>query len=156
MSSSRRPYVDLLERPLFGHLGTMRPDGRPQVNVMWFDWDGELLRFTHIPQRQKYRNLQANPRISLSVADPDDGYRYLEVRGLLERIEDDPGGKFYMELVRPLRPPDGPSAAGCRRPDRAGRAPDGHHHALVRRRLLQTVNRSPPRSVVNGVGGHRT
>ena len=91
-------YVDLLERPLFGHLGTTRPDGYPQVNVMWFGWDGEFLRFTHIPQRQKYRNLQINPRISMSVADPDDGYRYLEVRGVLERIEDDPGGKFYMEL----------------------------------------------------------
>ena len=92
-------YVDLLERPLFGHLGTTRPDGSPQVNVMWFDWDGELLRFTHIPQRQKYRNLEADPRISLSVADPDDGYRYLEVRGELERVEDDPGGRFYMELA---------------------------------------------------------
>ena len=91
-------YIDLLERPLFGHLGTTRPDGDPQVNVMWFDWDGELLRFTHIPKRQKYRNLQANPHISLSVADPDDGYRYVEVRGVVERIEDDPGGRFYMEL----------------------------------------------------------
>ena len=91
-------YVDLLERPLFGHLGTVRPDGRPQVSVMWFAWDGEFLRFTHIPQRQKYRNLQVNPYLSLSIADPDDGYRTLEVRGVLERIDDDPGGKFYMEL----------------------------------------------------------
>jgi PPOX class probable F420-dependent enzyme len=91
-------YVDLLERPLFGHLGTTRPDGDPQVNVMWFGWDGELLRFTHIPKRQKYRNIQANPHVSLSVADPDDGYRYVEVRGVVERIEDDPGGRFYMEL----------------------------------------------------------
>jgi PPOX class probable F420-dependent enzyme len=92
-------YVDLLERPLFGHLGTVRPDGAPQVNVMWFSWDGELLRFTHIPQRQKYRNLQADPRISLCIADPDNGYRFLEVRGELERIDDDPGGQFYMELA---------------------------------------------------------
>lgn len=91
-------FVDLLERPLFGHLGTTRPDGSPQVNVMWFGWDGELLRFTHIPQRQKYRNLQADPRISLSVVDPDTGYRYLEVRGVLERVDDDPDGQFYMEL----------------------------------------------------------
>lgn len=91
-------YIDLLARPLFGHLGTTRPDGAPQVNVMWFVWDGELLRFTHIRQRQKYRNLMSNPNISLSVVDPDDGYRCLEVRGQLERIEDDPGGRFYMAL----------------------------------------------------------
>ena len=91
-------HADLLERPLFAHLGTTRPDGDPQVNVMWFVWDGELLRFTHIPQRQKYRNLQANPAISLSIADPDDGNRSIEVRGRLERIEDDAGGQFFMEL----------------------------------------------------------
>ncbi len=91
-------HADLLERPLFGHLGTVRPDGAPQVNVMWFSWDGEFLRFTHIPQRQKYRNLEHEPRLSLCIADPHDGYRFLEVRGELDRIDDDPGGAFYMEL----------------------------------------------------------
>jgi hypothetical protein len=40
-------YETLLERPLYGHLATTRPDGSPQVNPMWFDWDGALLRFTH-------------------------------------------------------------------------------------------------------------
>ena len=38
-------YADLLERPLYGHLATTRPDGSVQVCPMWFDWDGELLRF---------------------------------------------------------------------------------------------------------------
>lgn len=40
-------YHDLLERPLYGHLATARPDGAVQANPMWFGWDGELLRFTH-------------------------------------------------------------------------------------------------------------
>src|ERR1700722_12447473 len=56
-------YDDLLERPLYGHLATTRPDGAVQVSPMWFDWDGELLRFAHTTKRQKYRNVQRNPRL---------------------------------------------------------------------------------------------
>ena len=82
-------YDDLLERPLYGHLATARPDGSVQVSPMWFDWDGELLRFAHTTKRQKYRNVQSNPRVAMSISDPDDPYRYLEVRGDIERIEPD-------------------------------------------------------------------
>ena len=64
-------YETLLERPLYGHLATMRPDGSPQVNPMGFDWDGELLRFTHTTKRQKYRNVTANPNVAMSISDPD-------------------------------------------------------------------------------------
>ncbi|MDT5120492.1 MAG: hypothetical protein QOE30_6231 [Mycobacterium sp.] len=91
-------YEDLLERPLYGHLATTRPDGTAQVNPMWFDWDGELLRFTHTNKRQKYRNVSAHPQVAMSIVDPDNPYKYLEVRGDVERIEPDPDGDFYMHL----------------------------------------------------------
>ena len=91
-------YESLLERPVFGHLATVRPDGRPQVNPMWFDWDGELLRFTHTTKRQKYRNIVANPDVAMSVIDPDDPYRFVEVRGVVEEIVPDPTGAFYLQL----------------------------------------------------------
>lgn len=91
-------YRDLLDRPLYGHLATVRPDGTAQVNPMWFAFDGENLRFTHTRTRQKFRNLAANPSTAMSVADPDRPYRYLEVRGVLERVEPDPEGRFYQEL----------------------------------------------------------
>ncbi|MDT5397084.1 MAG: hypothetical protein QOK33_315 [Mycobacterium sp.] len=91
-------YEDLLERPLYGHLATTRPDGTAQVNPMWFDWDGELLRFTHTNRRQKYRNVTAHPQVAMSVADPDNPYKYLEVRGDVEQILPDPDGDFYMHL----------------------------------------------------------
>lgn len=91
-------YEDLLERPLYGHLATTRPDGTVQVNPMWFDWDGELLRFTHTTKRQKYRNVTANPQVAMSIVDPDNPFKYLEVRGTLERIEPDPEGDYYMHL----------------------------------------------------------
>jgi PPOX class probable F420-dependent enzyme len=91
-------YADLLDRPLFAHLATVRPDGAPQSSVMWFAWDGEHLRFTHTSARQKFRNLEHEPRIALSIADPDDPYRYLEVRGRVTSVEPDPGAAFYQEL----------------------------------------------------------
>ena len=91
-------YRDLLERPLYGHLATVRPDGTAQVNPMWFAFDGQHLRFTHTSKRQKFRNLAANPSAAMSVADPDRPYRCLEVRGVLDRVEPDPEGRFYQEL----------------------------------------------------------
>ncbi len=101
MPSSTLPasYADLLERPLFAHLATVRPDGSPQSSVMWFAWDGEVLRFTHTKSRQKFRNIERDPRVALSVADPDDPYRYLEVRGVVEAVEDDDAtASFYAAL----------------------------------------------------------
>lgn len=89
---------DLLTRPLYGHLATTRPDGTVQVNPMWFEWDGEVLRFTHTDQRQKYRNVKHNPAVAMSIIDPDNPYRYLEVRGVVEDIVADPGAKFYLHL----------------------------------------------------------
>jgi len=91
-------YESLLQRPLYGHLATVRPDGRPQVNAMWFDWDGEVLRFTHTTKRQKYQNITTNPNIAMSVLDPDNPYRFLEVRGTVEKIVPDPTGEFYLHL----------------------------------------------------------
>jgi PPOX class probable F420-dependent enzyme len=91
---------DLVDRPLFAALGTVRPDNTVQVNPMWFDFDGEHLRFTHTTYRAKYRNLQANPSMSLLVIDPDDPQRYVELRGTLDKIEPDPEGDFYVHLGR--------------------------------------------------------
>ena len=91
-------YESLLQRPLYGHLATLRPDGTVQVNPMWFDWDGELLRFTHTTKRQKYRNVTAHPEVAMSVSDPDNPYSYLEVRGVVESITPDPTAQFYLHL----------------------------------------------------------
>lgn len=94
-------HLDLLDRPLFARLATIRPDGAPQNSVMWFDWDGSRIRMTHTKSRQKYRNLSEDPRVALSLADPDDQYRSLEVRGLVETIEDDDAqASFYQSLQR--------------------------------------------------------
>lgn len=91
-------YRYLLERPLYATLGTIRPDDTVQANPMWFEFDGEHVRFTHTTTRQKYRNLQHNPSMALSIIDPENPVRYLEVAGRLVEIVPDPEGAFYVRL----------------------------------------------------------
>jgi PPOX class probable F420-dependent enzyme len=93
-------HADLLERPLFAHLATLRPDGSPQSSVMWFEWDGQRVRFSHTTTRQKYRNLLADGRISFHVQDPNNAYRTLEVRGRVESMDPDVDAAFYRSLQR--------------------------------------------------------
>ena len=96
----------LLDRPLFASLGTIRPDNTVQVNPMWFAYDGEHLRFTHTTYRGKFRNLQSNPSMSLLVIDDQDPQVYLELRGALVDVIDDPTGDFYVRLGRRYGNPD--------------------------------------------------
>ncbi|HMG65720.1 MAG TPA: PPOX class F420-dependent oxidoreductase [Streptosporangiaceae bacterium] len=98
--------ADLLERPLYGSLGTVRPDGTVQVNPMWFEFDGDAIRFTHTTFRAKYRNLQQNPSMSLLVTDPEIPQRYLEVRGALAQVIPDPEGAFFVRLGQRYGDPD--------------------------------------------------
>jgi PPOX class probable F420-dependent enzyme len=90
----------ILEQATIGHLATMRPDGRIQLNDMWFLFDGDGIRFTHTTKRVKFRNLQLNPTMTLSVTDPHDRYRFVELRGRLSEVIDDPTGSFYQVLDR--------------------------------------------------------
>lgn len=98
-------HRSLLERPLFAHLATVRPDGAPLVNPMWFEYDGERNRIllTHTKTRHNYSYLKANPRVALSITDPDDQYRYIQMRGEVETEEDDPTGSFYQRLMQRYR-----------------------------------------------------
>jgi PPOX class probable F420-dependent enzyme len=100
------PPTELLERPLFGALGTIRPDDTVQVNPMWFEYDGEHVRFTHTNKRGKFRNLQHNPAMSLMLIDPENPQSYVEVRGRLVETVEDPDGDFYVRLGRRYGDPD--------------------------------------------------
>ena len=81
-------HLDLLTRPICGVLTTMQPDGQPQSSLVWVDHDGECARVNTTLQRQKGRNLLANPRLSLLVVDPANTARYLQIRGDAELVTD--------------------------------------------------------------------
>jgi PPOX class probable F420-dependent enzyme len=92
-------HLDLLERPLVAHLAIVRPDGAPQVNPMWFVWDGaiRMVKISLTKSRHTYECIQQEPRVALSITDPDDQYRYIQLRGVAE-LEDDETGDFYRSL----------------------------------------------------------
>lgn len=106
MTTIPADYAHLLERPLYGALGTIRPDDTVQVNPMWFDYIDGTLRFTHTTKRAKFRNLQHNPSMSYSIIDPENPFRYLEIRGRLVEVIADPEGEFYVHLGKRYGNPD--------------------------------------------------
>ena len=59
----------------------MMPDGQPQMSIVWLDFDGEHVIINTTLERQKGRNILANPKVDLLVIDPNNGTRFLEVRG---------------------------------------------------------------------------
>lgn len=74
-------HRDLLTGAVHGVLATMLPDGQPHCSVVWVDYDGTYVRLNTTLERQKGRNLRANPHVALLVIDPHNGSRWIEVRG---------------------------------------------------------------------------
>jgi PPOX class probable F420-dependent enzyme len=74
-------HVDLFQKKAFAHLVTLMPGGQPQVTPVWVDYDGHSILINTAEGRQKDKNLQRDGRVALSILDPDNPYRYLEVRG---------------------------------------------------------------------------
>ena len=66
----------------------MGADGQPQSSLVWVDVDGECARVNTTLERQKGRNLLANPKVSLLVVDPDDTARFIQIRGDAELVTD--------------------------------------------------------------------
>jgi PPOX class probable F420-dependent enzyme len=79
-------FRDLLSKNAFAHLATVMPNGRPQVTPVWFDAEGAYIRINSAKGRVKDKNMRRDPRVALSIQDPDNAYRYLEIRGKVVEI----------------------------------------------------------------------
>lgn len=79
-------HRDLLSKKAFAHLATVAADGRPQVTPVWFDFDGTYIRVNSAKGRAKDKHMRRDARVALSVLDPDNAYRYLEVGGKVVEI----------------------------------------------------------------------
>ena len=79
-------YMDLFQKKAFANLATLMPNGDPQVTPVWCDYrDGHVL-FNSAEGRQKDRNIRRDPRVSMAILDPENPYRYLEIRGRVVEI----------------------------------------------------------------------
>ena len=81
MATIPEQYRDLFTKKAFAHLATVGSDGAPQVTPVWVDFDGTHVRFNTAQGRVKVKNLARDPRVALSIQDPDNPYRYVQVRG---------------------------------------------------------------------------
>ena len=79
-------YADLFRKKAYANLATLMPDGTPQVTPVWVDYDGTHVLVNSARGRRKDQNMKANRAVALSIMDPDNPYRYLEIRGHVEEI----------------------------------------------------------------------
>jgi PPOX class probable F420-dependent enzyme len=106
-------YADLFEKQAFGNLGTLMKDGSPQVTPVWVDFDGKHVRFNSAKGRVKDLNIRRDPRVTITLQDPANPYRYLEVRGRVVEITENGADdhinklsqKYLGKPVYPFRKP---------------------------------------------------
>ena len=88
---------EFLQQPYYAALTTLREDGSPHATVVWVDVDDEGILFNTATGRAKPRHLERDPRVSLTVIDPHDGYRWLSVDGRTEMTTE--GGDPHIDKL---------------------------------------------------------
>jgi PPOX class probable F420-dependent enzyme len=79
-------YLDLLtQKVALANLATLQPDGSPQVTPVWFDYTNGVVRVNTAKGRVKARNLSEGSKVAMSIVDPDNDYRYIQIRGTVTK-----------------------------------------------------------------------
>jgi PPOX class probable F420-dependent enzyme len=84
-------HKDLLERPIVVTLVTLMPDNQPQATPVWFSFDGTHIWINTAKGRAKANNMIERPQVTVLSVDPENPYRYLEVRGTVETVTEEGG-----------------------------------------------------------------
>ncbi|HUE43174.1 MAG TPA: PPOX class F420-dependent oxidoreductase [Candidatus Sulfotelmatobacter sp.] len=79
-------YSDLFKKKAFANLSTLMQDGSPQVTPVWCDYDGKHVRVNSARGRVKDKNIRRDPRVALAIVDPENPYRYMEIRGKVVEV----------------------------------------------------------------------
>jgi PPOX class probable F420-dependent enzyme len=74
------------------------PDGSPQLTETWVDTDGEHILINTVEGFQKVRNIAREPRVALAIADPQNPFRYVQVRGHVVSTTTE-GGAAHIEML---------------------------------------------------------
>ena len=89
MAAISEKYADLLQnKKAFASLATVMPDGTPQVTPVWFDHKDGVIRVNTAKGRVKARNMSEGAPVALSIMDPENAYRYVQIRGRVRRVTD--------------------------------------------------------------------
>lgn len=93
-------YRDLFTQPVTVSLATILPDGQPQVTPVWCDLTDGLIRVNTAAGRQKHRDMVARPKVTVMALDPQNPYRYLEVRGEVIAISEEGASEHIDALAK--------------------------------------------------------
>ena len=94
-------YLDLLQQKVtVANLATIMPDGTPQVTPVWFDYRDGKVRVNSAKGRVKARNMKENAPVALSILDPDNPYRYIQIRGRVGRPTEDGASAHIDSLAK--------------------------------------------------------
>jgi len=80
---------DLFDNPVVVTLVTVMPDGQPQATPVWCSYDGEYILVNTAKGRQKDINMRERPKATVMVLDPENPYRWLEVRGEIAEVTEE-------------------------------------------------------------------
>src|SRR5437763_14057776 len=94
-------FLDLLgQKKAFAHLATIMHDGSPQVTPVWFDYTGGMIRVNTAKGRVKTRNLREGAPVAMSILDPDNPYRYIQIRGRVKRCTEEGADRHIDSLAK--------------------------------------------------------
>jgi PPOX class probable F420-dependent enzyme len=96
--------LELARGQNFAALTTLLPGGHPQTQVMWVDVNEQHLLINTEVHRQKFRNVERDPRVTVTIWDKDDPYRFVEVRGeVVEKVKGTEAREHIDELSHKYR-----------------------------------------------------
>ena len=95
-------FRDLLmdEARAFVYLATVMPDGTPQVTPVWFNVEGDFILVNSAEGRVKDKNMRANPHVALAISDPQNAYRYMQIRGQVVAITKEGARQHINQLAK--------------------------------------------------------
>ena len=93
-------YKDLFQKRAFGSFTTLMPDGSPQTTPVWVDFENGKVLVNTALGRQKDKNVRRDPRVTVTLIDPDNPYRYLEIRGRVNEVTQNGAGKHIDKMAK--------------------------------------------------------
>ena len=94
-------YLDLLQqKTAFANLATIMPDGTPQVTPVWFDYTDGKIRVNSAKGRVKSRNMREDAPVALSILDPENPYRYIQIRGRVAHVTEEGASAHIDSLAK--------------------------------------------------------
>ncbi|HYM16948.1 MAG TPA: PPOX class F420-dependent oxidoreductase [Micropepsaceae bacterium] len=101
MSHALEHWRDLLDqKQTFAHIATLMPDGSPQVTPVWIDYVNGKVLVNSAKGRVKVKNLKGGSPVAISITDPENPYRYVQIRGHVTKVTEHGADKHIDKMAK--------------------------------------------------------